>query len=215
MAKYVIMCGGTYNQFETPKQLSLIKGERLVDRTIRLLRENSINEKDIIITSNNPVFDSCGVLRLENDKNVWTYQTNDNDYWLDAFYPNFNETDKIVFIWGDVYFTDNAIKTIVEYKTDRNILFGTSAALNKYHQNWGEPFAYIVNDYKRFMEGVEAVKKLYDEGKVNRQPIVWELYRYLHGLDINIQRITEDYVCIDDGTMDIDIPEDIKAMNER
>ena len=213
MAKYVIMCGGTYKQFETPKQLSLIKGERVVDRTIRLLKENKI--EDIVITSNNPIFDSCGVPRLENDKNVWTYQTNDNDYWLDAFYPNFNENDKIVFIWGDVYFTDNAIKTIVEYKTDKNVLFGTSDAKNKHHQNWGEPFAYIVNDYKRFMNGVEAVKKLYDEGKVNRQPIVWELYRYLHGLDINVQRITEDYVCIDDGTMDIDIPEDIKAMNER
>ena len=64
------------------------------------------------------------------------------------------------------------------------------------------------------MEAVEEVKRLYDKGKVKRNPIVWELYRYLHGLDINVQRITEDYVCIDDGTMDIDIPEDIEAMNK-
>ena len=47
-------------------------------------------------------------------------------------------------------------------------------------------------------------KKLYDEGKTIRHPIVWELYRYLHGLDINIQRITDDYVDIDDGTIDIE-----------
>ena len=36
--KYIIMCGGDYKDFKIPKQLSLIKGERVVDRTIRLLK---------------------------------------------------------------------------------------------------------------------------------------------------------------------------------
>lgn len=210
MAKYIIMCGGTYSQFETPKQLALIKGERLVDRTIRLLRENDVT--DIYISSNNPIFDTCGVPRLINEKNNWKYETNDNDYWLDAFYP---VTEPVVYIWGDVYFTDEAIKTIVNYKTKRDVLFGTGIAKNKWHENWGEPFAYIVNNYKAFFRGIEDVKKLYDKGRVKRQPIVWELYRYLHGLDINIQQITDDYVCIDDGTIDIDHPLDIEELNRR
>lgn len=208
--KYVIMCGGDYKDFKTPKHLSVIKGERVVDRTIRLLRENNV--EDIVITSNNPLFDTCGVPRLEHNNNFELKNHKDKGYWLDAFYPYF--TGKVCFIWGDVYFTPKAIKKIVNYKTNRNVLFGTSSALNEEHQNWGEPFAYIVNDYPGFMKAVNEVKELYDKGKVNRNPIVWELYRYLHGLDINVQRITEDYVCIDDGTMDIDIPEDIEAMNK-
>ena len=62
------------------------------------------------------------------------------------------------------------------------------------------------------MNGINEVKKLFDEGKINRHPIVWELYRYLHNLDINIQRITTDYVVIDDGTIDIDSPEQVSRL---
>ena len=39
--KYVIMCGGDYkDQFETPKPLLEVNGEKLVERTVRLLKEN-------------------------------------------------------------------------------------------------------------------------------------------------------------------------------
>lgn len=208
--KVIIMCGGEYKEFETPKHLSVVKGERLVDRTIRLLKENGIT--DISISSNNPIFDSCGVPRLEH---INTYEHSGNGqkgYWLDAYYP---VEEPVIYIYGDVYFTDNAIKTIVNYKSNDNILFGTSDAKNKYHQNWGEPFAYMVNDYAKFFKGIEDVKRLQDKGLTNRMPVTWELYRYLNGLDVNVQRVLDKtYVCIDDGTMDIDHPEDIKTLNE-
>ena len=206
--KYIIMCGGEYKNFKTPKHLTVIKGERIVDRTIRLLKENGV--KEIYISSNNPLFDSCGVPRLENKKNDFICR--EKGYWLDAFYPT---SEKVRYIFGDVYFTEDAIKKIVNYKTNKDVLFGTSDAKNKYHENWGEPFCYIVNNPKKFHKSIEEVKKLYDEGKTKRHPIVWELYRYLHKLDINIQRITEDYVCIDDGTMDVDDEEKIKELRRR
>lgn len=208
MRKVIIMCGGNYKDFDIPKQLSVVNGERIVDRTIRLLKENGV--KDIYISSNNPMFDTCGVERLEHENNWELEKGKDKGYWLDAFYP-INE--EVIYLWGDVYFSENAIKTIIEYKTDKNVLFGTSDALNEYHNNWGEPFAYIVNDYETFFDGVATVKEMYDRGLTKRNPIVWELYRYLHGLDINVQMITEDYVCIDDGTIDIDSPEQIKELN--
>lgn len=213
--KYVIMCGGYYQNFkETPKQLSVVNGERIVDRTIRLLKENGIEEENIYISSNNPIFDTCGVKRLEHH-NSYRY---DNDtltgYWLDAFYPYFEENTKVTYVFGDVYFTESAIKTIVNYKTSKNVLFGTSIAKNEAHENWGEPFAYVVNDYKTFMNGIENVKRLQDEGKTNRVALVWELYRYLNELDINIQQVLDDtYICIDDGTIDIDDPEQIDELN--
>ena len=212
--KYVIMCGGTYKDFEIPKQLSKVKGERLADRTIRLLKENGI--KDIYISSNNPLFDSCGVPRLENKENHFTLEKGSSTgYWLDAFYPNFKDDEKVCFLWGDVYFSNEAIKKIVNYNTEENVLFGNSVAMNTLHQNWGEPFAYKVNKYKEFMDGVNAVKRLYDKGLTKRHPIVWELYRYLNHLDINIQAIKYNYVPIDDDTIDIDRPEQIEEMNAR
>lgn len=207
--KYIIMCGGEYYRFETPKHLSVVNGERLVDRTIRLLKENGIT--DIAISSNNSIFDSCGVPRLEHNNSFKLKKDKEEGYWLDAYYP---VQEPVCYLYGDVYYSENAIKTIVNYK-GINTLFGTSDALNKYHNNWGEPFAYKVNDYKTFFRGIDAVKKLQDEGKTKRIPITWELYRYLNGLDVNVQQITENYVCIDDETIDIDYPDDIKKLNEK
>ena len=34
--KYIIMCGGKYRGFETPKQLLKVNDEIIVERTIRL-----------------------------------------------------------------------------------------------------------------------------------------------------------------------------------
>lgn len=202
--KYVIMCGTSGNEFEVPRQLTEINNERLVDRTIRLLKENGI--KNIYISSNNPLFDNCGVERLEHEN---------NKYWLDAYYP-FEDNDKVCYIYGDVYYSEEAIKTIVSTNKNENILFGTSDAKNKYHQNWGEPFAYKVYDNKTFKEGIKAVKKMQDEGKLQRVAITWELYRYLNKLDVNIQNVLDKtYICIDDETMDIDTPEEIEELRKR
>lgn len=208
MDKYIIMCGGKHKEFDTPKHFTKIKGERIIERTIRLLKENGV--KEIYISSNNPMFDECGVKRLQNDKNNWIEDK--KGYWLDAFYPT---NEKVRYLFGDVYFTEDAIKKIVNYKTDKDVLFGTSAAKNEFHANWGEPFCYIVNNPKKFHEGIKEVKKLYDKGKTKRHPIVWELYRYLNGYDINVQRINDDtYEVIDDGTMDVDTKEEAEELNK-
>lgn len=212
--KYIIMCGGEYKDFETPKQLSVINGEVIVERTIRLLKENGI--EDIYISSNSQLFDNREVPRLENKNNDYIYYPDTDTqygYWLDAFYK---VDTPVTYLFGDVYYTNEAIKTITNYKTDKNILFGTSDAYNEQHFNWGEPFAYIVNDTEVFFKGIEEVKRLYDEGKIIRHPIVWELYRYLNNLDINIQRVLEEtYVCIDDGTMDVDSPKELEEMRKK
>ena len=209
--KFIIMCGGNYNYWKTPKQLSIINGERLVDRTIRLLKENNVEE--IYISSNNPIFDSCNVPRLINTKNDFDVkETETQGYWLDAFYP---VEESVTYLFGDVYYSEEAIKKIVEFKSNRNILFGSKIALNKLHKNWGEPFAYIVNDYKLFFDGINNVKELFNQGKVERHPIVWELYRYLHGLDINKHEIIDDYEVIDDETIDIDGPEELEEMQKK
>lgn len=206
--KYIIMAGGEYKKFGIPKPLIEVKGETLIERTTKLLKQNGINE--IYISSNNPEFDKYGV-RLENKNNDFIVYENGTSkgYWLDAFYPTNEPT---CYIFGDVYFTENAIKTIVEYESTENILFGTGCAKNLEHKNWGEPFAYKVNKIEEFKNGIVEVKKLFDEKKTARHPIVWELYRYLHNLDINIQNITTDYVVIDDGTIDIDSPEQVSKI---
>lgn len=211
--KFVIMCGGFYEQWKTPKQLQIINGERIVERTIRLLRSNGV--KDICISSNDERFDEFGVPRLKHE-NSYRYENGKlNGYWVDAFYPHFRKNQKVTFIYGDVYFSENAINTIVECNRKGNILIGSAGALRK-DKVWGEPYAFIVNDMGAFYDGIEKTKRLQDAGKCNRVPITWELYRVLNGGDVNVHRVwDETYIAIDDETDDADTPEKLEKIKQR
>lgn len=207
----IIMCGGKYSYFGTPKQLSVIKGETLLERTIRLLKENGIN--DYYISSTNPIFEKYGeVLYHEN-----TFQDIDGKitgYWIDAYYPT---TEQCIYLHGDVYYSENAIKRILNLNPKVNTFIGNEIARNKEHHNWGEPFGYIVVNQEEFRKGIEETKRLQDEGKLERgYAISWELYRVLNKLDPNKQYINDDtYLSIDDETIDIDAPYQIEELNNK
>lgn len=202
--KYIIMCGGTYQKWERPRQLINVNGEAIVERTIRLLRENGIT--DIAISSNNAIFESFGVTVLRHTN---TYSAKGYDdftgYWCEAFYPTDEPT---CYLFGDVIFTPHAIRTIVETQTD-DIMFFASAPpfAPEYHKPWAEPFAFKVMDQQRFREAIEDVKRYADQGLFCRHPIAWELWQVITGGQLNVIDFNS-YVAINDSTCDIDYPED-------
>ena len=209
--KYIIMCGGEYDEFETPKPLSVINGEMLVERTIRLLKENGI--EDIAISSNNSIFDKYAP-RIDHTNSYKVINKKIYGYWLDAYYLI---DQPCVYLHGDVYYSENAIKQICNYKSDKNIFIGNEVAKNPEHKNWGEPFGWIINKPDIFRKGIELTKYLQDIGKCERGfAISWELYRVLNGLDINKQYILDDtYLSINDETIDIDTPWQIEELNKK
>lgn len=213
--KYAIMCGGTYQEWEKPRQLLQIHGEALVDRTIRLLRENGV--EDICITATDPRFEGHGVPVLKHENNFITDGERAlSGYWLDAFYPCFPDGTRVTFLFGDVYYSEAAMRKIVHADVKGNVLAGHPDAKNPEHHNIGEPFAYIVNDYRTFMDGVAEVKRMRDAGLLLREPIVWELYRYLNGFDVNVQWINDEtFIEIDDETIDADTPQKARELIER
>lgn len=209
--KYIIMCGGVYDTFKTPKQLSVINGETLLERTIRLLKENGIIE--YYITSNNPIFKKYGKVLEHN--NTFKFENGQvKGYWIDAYYPM---SEPVTYLHGDVYYSEDAMKKILNLNPKVNTFVGNEIARNKEHKNWGEPFGYIVVNQEEFRKGIEKTKKLQDEGKLERgYAISWELYRVLNGLDPNKQYIIDDtYLSIDDITIDIDAPFQIEELNRR
>lgn len=209
--KFIIMCGGKYDHFQTPKQLSVVNGETLLERTMRLLKENGIT--DIYISSNNPIFKKYGNL-LEHE-NSYKYENGKiYGYWVDAYYP-LNEP--CVYLHGDVYYSEDAIKKIINLNPKVNTFIGNEIAKNKEHKNWGEPFGWIVVNQEEFKEGIKKTKQLQDEGKLERGfAISWELYRVLNGLDVNKQYILDEtYLSINDETIDIDAPFQIEQLNKK
>lgn len=199
--KYIIMCGGEYRS-EMPKHLIKIMGERIVERTVRLLRAYGV--KDIAISTNSYYFNGISarmcvpILVHDND---YIYGHEERHCWLKAFYPM---TEPVCYIFGDVYFSEEAIRTIVQTETDSIEFFASAPPFaDKYMKPWAEPFAFKVNDPKLFFEKIEECHKYDLEGKFHREAVSWELWQVIKGTKLD-EIVYTNYTAINDYTCDID-----------
>lgn len=211
--KYIILSDSENAQpFKEPRQLAVVNGERLIERTIRLLKENNID--NIIVTSHDKRFDNLGATRYEPKYNDYKPKEK-KGYWLSAF-PIELLTEPITFLLGDVYYSNSAIRKIIESDTNSVLFFCAYRNDDKrYIKQHDEPLGFKVKDYALFKRHIQRVKKLKDHGKTCREPITWELYRSLNGIDVNTHIMTENYIAINDESCDVDNIEDIELMNRR
>ena len=210
--RYIIMCGGhSVNSWDTPKQLVEIGGEPVVARTIRLLRENGVD--DIAISSDNPAFLEFGVPVLIHENNYYHRSKDDVDgYWFECFYPTDEPT---CYIFGDVVFSPDAIRTIIETDTDDIELFGSMPPLApEYPKKHIEPFALKVVNTGHLKDAIAKDKELDAQRAFWRRPIMWELWTVIkgHPLQRKPGRYIYDYTAINDYTCDIDCEDDIEVM---
>jgi len=210
--KYILMCGGRYEIWEKPRHLSVICGEEIVERTIRLLKENGVT--DIAISSNNDIFKKFGIPVLEHNNNYVSHNFGDVEGdWFDAFYPTDEPT---CYIFGDVVFSPEAIKTIVEYKTDDMMFFGSKPPFaSNYIKNHEEPFALKVVNQKHLREAINKTRELDKEGKFWRKPLMWELWTVIQDVPLQTEpgKYPAEYVAINDYTVDVDRKSDIAKIN--
>ena len=205
--KYIIMCGGTYKRWETPRQLTEVCGEPLVARTIRLLKEAGIS--DIAISSDNPIFEQFGVPILKHDNRYVGYGNENNGRWTDAFYPTDEPT---CYIFGDVVFSPEAIKTIIETETDDIEFFASAPPFApEYIKPWAEPFALKVVNTEHLKHTINLTKQYQDRGMFKRKPIMWELWQVIQATPLN-HIDYGNYTVINDYTCDVDCAEDIELI---
>ena len=202
--KYIIMCGGRYEAWTTPRQLTPIHGEPVVARTIRLLKDAGIT--DISISSNDIRFEGFGVPVLHHENNFHGYA--EGGSWAEAFYPT---DEPACYLMGDVVFSPEAIERIVMTATDDVAFFASAAPFHPlYIKNWVEPFAFKVVNQKHFREAIAYTIANEATGIFNRRPIAWELWQVIKGTPLNL--ILTNYVVINDYTCDIDKPADINRI---
>ena len=203
--RYIIMCGGTYQMWSQPRQLTKVCGESIIERTIRLLRENGVT--DIAISSDNDIFNQFGVPVLKHDNN-WTVIAHgvSRGMWCDCFYPT---KEPVCYICGDVVFSPEAIKTIVETKTNDIEFFASAPPFcREYTKPWAEPFAFKVVNTEHLFQSIAKVKEYREAGLFRREPIAWELWQVIKDTPLN--RIDyKNYTVINDYTCDIDEPADV------
>ena len=201
------MCGGDYPGWKTPRHLTESNGEPFAARTIRLLKECGVT--DINISSNHIEFKKLGVPVLHHDNNYCSYAYNNSEgHWCNAFYPTNEPT---CYIFGDVLFTPQAIKTIVEYEGEDIMLFGSKPPFAPdYPKPYIEPFAFKAWDTQHLKEACEKVKEIEANNGFNREPIAWEVWSVIRGTNPN--EINYDYVAINDSTCDVDGLDEIQKV---
>ncbi len=147
--KYIIMASGEgkrwNNYLGVPKHLIEINGETLLERTTRLLKENGVN--DFVITGNDERYSKYGKLVSQSD----------NECEVDRFEESIVD-GSVCYLYGDVYYTDQAIKTIINNKTNDVEFFGSEF----------EIFAIKVENLDLFFTNKHHVKEIYLKGKINR-----------------------------------------------
>lgn len=187
--KYVIMADGKgtrWNNFnEIPKHFIEIDGERIIDRCVRLLKEND-SGCEIIITSHDPRYDIPGTTRYEPLNNILE---------IDRFTSELI-CDNICFMYGDTYYSENAIKTVTETPAEDILFFGNSKSI----------MAVKVSDGDLFRMHVDRVRKLYLEGKLKTCK-GWQVYQSFTGLAPDT--IGDNFVFIEDSSRDFNSPEDL------
>lgn len=188
--KYIIMCGWNFDSM--PKHLQPIKGEPNVLRTARLLREHGVD--DIAISTNNLAFEGIGLPLLHHSNKFGI-----GGRWLEAFFP----TDfPVCYMFGDVVYSEDAIKQIVETETDSVEFFASAPPFSPhYYKDYAEPFAFKVQDVDFFWAAIH--KTLEFKAAFKREPIAWELWQVIKGTPLNELDYTN-YHVINDWTCDFD-----------
>ena len=206
--KYIIMCGGKYSRWKTPRQLLKIQGEPIVARTIRLLKSEGV--RDIAISTNDSRFAGFGVPILKHKNNMKVDTSKHvTGAWVEAFFPM---DEPACYLMGDVVFSQAAIRTIVQTETDSIRFFASVPPFSPlYIKEWGEPFAFKVADQRRFRAAIDFVAANVDTGIFCRHPIAWELWQVINGKDV--QEIDDREInVINDFTCDVDCPADIEKI---
>ena len=202
---YILQCGCDPST-ELPKHLNVVNGETIVARTLRLLRECGISNEDIGISSCHSAFEKFGVTVYKHDNTYY----GDGGCWVDGFFP-FNEP--VCYIFGDVVFSPEAIKTIINTNTDDIEFFASAPPFaDNYIKPWAEPFAFKVVNLEHFRSAIEKVREIKNQFK--RPPIAWELWQVIKDTPINEIDYTN-YTVINDYTCDVDRRRDADTFNQK
>ncbi len=202
--KAIIMCAGKSSRWKTKrgwkvwdnylgvrKQLIKVGGETLLHRTCRLLRERGVEDIVITIASKEDSFPTDE----KQEVNVTTME-------IERFYP---QRGKVIYLYGDVYYTYEAMDTIVNKD---GVFFGRNGASKVGGKGHSELFA-VKGDGETIQKYVEVVKKALKSGKCKRG-IGWDLYKAYYGEPFKPEKVKnkKHIVDINDATDDFDKPSD-------
>lgn len=194
--RFVIMADGKGTRWDNfmgiPKHLAKVDGEPILARTVRLLNEMTDRQAEVIVTSHDERYEFEGSRR---------HEPLDNKLEIDRFTAELIEDDTC-FLYGDTYYTEEALRSILDTYTDDLIFFGNNKSI----------VAVKIKDSQLFKQHVDNVKKLFLAGKIDRC-VGWQVYQSFTGQDFaNTAVPSEKFILLGEKTTDFNTPEEYKKI---
>lgn len=189
------------NTFGAPKQLADVAGKPLLAHMLEKLaaRRERYGIDRIMVVASDPKLHVLDAEFIDPGKTRLTLESllSSRPYW----------TDENLILLGDVFFSDNALDTILSHKS--NLAFYGRTGKNRITRCRGkELFALRFSSAAqgRFLDAADRALEHFEKGGWDR---LWILYRTLAGLDLVETAFDESLlVKIEDITDDIDSPEE-------
>lgn len=192
------------DRLPSDKHLLVIDGETLLQRQVRQLQENGIDE--ILISSRNAAYEVPGATRFTPAGNVLEV-----DRFLSTR-PVWRDHGEILFIYGDVFYSDDAMQRICTARPDSYLWFGRTRPGAFPGQRYPEIFAFTFSASicGQVTATLQAVRDLHLSGQLARC-IGWDVYWHMRGLPPNCGLVDGSFVEINDITEDFDSRRDYRA----
>ena len=224
--KAFILCAGASTRWRnkdkpkgTPqiKQNIIINNEKLIDRTIRLLKENNINDITIVLRGDILQNKDCKYIDLGSAEKASTV--------MDTLKTKEHWENNIIILLGDVYFSENAIKTIVKNKDKIPTFYGRPFKSFVTGKTRPEIFAFSFDskDANKIEKSILSAIKMVANmvvARLTKDPHVrmWQLYEHYHkqplgdvfsyGAEKRDIINKDGFIVIDDETDDFDVYQD-------
>jgi len=186
--------GGRWkNYLGHPKHLLKIDGETLLERTVRLLRQYD-PLCDVLITSHDVRYEVEGAVRYEPQNNILEIDR----FTYELIKPN------TTFLYGDTFYSDNAISCIVDMEATDLLFFGNKKAI----------IAIKINDADTMKHHIDKIRELCQVGDITEGK-GWQVYQSFSGMSIGGEKvIANNYIIIDDVTCDFNSPDDLRLFHK-
>lgn len=219
--RVLILCAGDQTRWRdendelaygVPKQMAEVDGEPILRRTVRLLRERGVTDITVVHKPR-----EGGLYRVPGVKTA-VAKLDPTRFQADRFFSSrhlWSDTGRTVILYGDVYFSEEAIDTIVADRAGW-WAYGRPGPSRLSGCRYGEIFAFswTPETYGYVDEHMRRLVDLQAAGVINRS-LGWELYRSLMGAEgTQVRRAKLDtarFVVIDDWTEDFDKPADLES----
>lgn len=222
MTRVIILAAGDGTRWsnfrDNPKHLTEIEGERLIDRTVR----QYLNYTDdvTVVGSDERYLIPRAQLFVPDRPMEFVYPITKPRPWkeMDKFGSSMHlwGEGRTVLVYGDVYFTDDAVKTVMENNEEWKCFCRTKPS-QVTGKNCKEIFAYSLGPehHREFKYAIEYLMKS------KTATGGWSLFRYLTTKNENVNANYEtmfsnnNFVEIDDWTEDFDFPNDLITWEDR